>query len=204
VKEKVGNEKQNEIERYIPTCRLLHASSVLPSQVDIYIDHRKWISSLAFSQITLPFKVPTKPFTIIITRSMHPEHIIWQTTVNLKEIGCFTLALTEKNSCPHLSVYIDDPVPITGRAKLRMVQLAPDTSPISISTEQVVLFSDVWFGDARFLTLPSCQSPLFLRLANTDHMIYRVPTLHFKQGRVYTIFMVGRRKKAPKFRLLLL
>jgi hypothetical protein len=200
----VGNEKFKQDKASIPTCRLLHASSVLPTKIDIYISDKKRVSSLAFSQITLPFEVPTSSFIIIITRSMHPEQIIWQTTVNLREMRCYTLALTEKNDCPHLSVYIDDPVPVNKRAKLRMVQLAPDTSPISISTKQVVLFSDVWFGDARFLTLPSCQSPLFLRLANTNRLIYRVPQLHFKQGRVYTLFMVGRRGDSPKIRILLL
>jgi hypothetical protein len=114
------------------------------------------------------------------------------------------LVITESNHTPLLSIYRDDPVPVAGRAKLRMIQLSPNTGTISIATEQQVLFSNVAFGESRFLTLYPNSSSLHVCFTQSNKQMYQVPELNFQLGESYTLFTVGKKQQNPDFQLLLL
>jgi hypothetical protein len=197
----VQRQKQNQINPYF--IRLLHASNSLPSEIDIYINDRKVVTSFAFSGVTNDFVVPGK-FTVTVTKTMKPMEKLWETQIKLTNSGNYTLVITEKIQRPHLVAFQDDRKTIVGRVKLRLIQLSADVSPLSVDSNHGVLFSCVPFAHARFLTLSPCTVPLEIRLTNTEQTLYQVPTISFTAEKVYTLFTVGRTQLEPKFRLLLL
>jgi hypothetical protein len=194
----------NQEESNTSVCRFLHACTLLPYKIDIYINEKRWIRSLDFGQITYPFELAREIVEISITRAEETQQVIWRTRWKVKDIGNVTLAISQKDNSPYFSQYQDDPAPVKGRTKLRFIQLSPDTMPISIATERQVLFSNVAFGDARFLTLSPYPATLSFFVTPTNQLLYHVPKITFQQGHSYTLFTVGRKKKTPLFRLLLL
>jgi hypothetical protein len=190
--------------RKAPSCRILHSCTLLPFELNIYVNEVKRVHSLGFGQITQLFDVTSDFIWLKFTQLMHPEPVIWESSFKVKEVDQCTLVITEKNHAPHLSIYRDDPLPVAGRTKLRMIQLSPDIEPISIASERQVLFSNVAFGEARFLTLSPYSSSLHVCFTKTNKTMYRVPELNFQLGESYTLFTVGKKQQEPNFRLLLL
>ncbi|WP_028778626.1 DUF4397 domain-containing protein [Shimazuella kribbensis] len=196
--------ERNQEEARTAVCRFLHACTLLPYKIDIYINQRRWIRSLDFGQITYPFELTRDLVEITVTRAEEPGHVLWEKQWKAKDVGNVTLAISQRENSPYFSQYQDDPIPVIGRTKLRLIQLSPDTMPISIATERQVLFSDVSFGDARYLTLSPYPATLSFRVTPSNQLIYQVPKIIFQQGVSYTLFTVGSKKKIPSFRLLLL
>ncbi|MCH5586141.1 DUF4397 domain-containing protein [Shimazuella sp. AN120528] len=188
----------------VSTCQILHACTLFPTPIDIYVNEMKCVHSLGFGEITLPFEVVSQSLPIKITSPMQPGQVLWQSQVEFPDADHFTLAITENHHTPGLSLFRDDASPVTGRTKLRMIQLSPDTEPISIANERQVLFSNVAFGEARFLTLAPYNSSLQVCFTSSNETIYRVPELDFQPGETYTLFTVGKKYQKPKFQLLLL
>lgn len=196
---------QGTTEKQVPlyTSRLLHASNTFASNIDLYINQKKMVSSLSFLSITSDFVVPRK-FHVAITKAMHPQKIIWQTEVEFMNRGSYTLVFTEQNQFPYLAAFLDDRVPVMKRVKLRLIHLASNVSPLHVATDHVVLFANVSSLNARFLTLPPCEVALQFRKTTKEKAYYRVPTIRFQAEKTYTLFTMGYWKREPTFRFLLL
>lgn len=185
-------------------CQILHACTLLPAEIDVYVNEIKCVHALGFGQITQSFEAGSVSMTMKITKPACPEQVLWESFIEGKDMDQFTLIITESNNTPLLSIYRDDPMPVAGRTKLRMIQLSPDTESISIASERQVLFSNVAFGESRFLTLFPYSSSLHVCFTKTNKPMYRIPALNFQLGESYTLFTVGKNQQKPYFRLLLL
>lgn len=185
-------------------CQVLHACTLLPAEIDVYVNGIKCVHALGFGQITQSFEVGSVSMTMKITEPACPEQVLWESSIEGKDMDQFTLIITESNNTPLLSIYRDDPMPVAGRTKLRMIQLSPDTESISIASERQVLFSNVSFGESRFLTLFPYSSSLHVCFTKNNKLMYRIPALNFQLGESYTLFTVGKNQQKPYFRLLLL
>lgn len=188
----------------VPTCQILHACTLLPTEIDIYMNGIKYVHALGFGQITQSFEAGNVAMVLKITDPMRTENVLWESSIDCKGMDRFTLVFTENNDTPLLSIYRDDPMPVANRTKLRMIHLSPDTEPISIASERQVLFSNVAFGESRFLTLSPYSSLLHVCFTQTNKPMYRVPKLNFQLGESYTLFTVGKKQQKPDFQLLLL
>jgi hypothetical protein len=188
-----------------PACQIFHACTLLPAEIDVYVNGIKCIHALKFGEITQSFEVKNVPLSVIVTKPARPEQVLWKSVMDRKEdVDSITLVITEKNHTPLLSIYRDDSNPVAGRTKLRMIQLSPSTDPISIASERQVLFSNVAFGEARFLTLLPNTSTLHVCFTPSNKPMYKIPHLNFELGKTYTLFTIGKKRQHPDFRLLLL
>jgi hypothetical protein len=177
--------------------RVVHAAIRLPHQIAIYIDDQKWVSRLSYGHITVPIPIRDGSLLTIIDPLSHEE--IYKEIVHADPEGTYTLALLEKERHVHFKMFRDDPVPVRNRVKLRFIPLAPNIPCLYVSTTDHVLFSDVAYGESRFLTIPAYASSIYVQGTDTT---YHVPSIHLQEGKAYTLFIVE--SDQSKVKLLLL
>jgi hypothetical protein len=186
--------------------RLLHAYTVSSGAVDVYVNDRLVAQRIPFAAITSYLRLPMGSYRIDVYPSGTKEHVLINQSVTIGD-NPYTLALVDDVSGTtkraSLLRYEDDLQSVGTRAKVRLIHLSPNAPRVDVAIRGGnVIFSNVGFTDARFITLPPSNYDLELRIASTNQVIYTIPRVHLESKKVYSIFAVGRIRGNPAFRVL--
>lgn len=186
--------------------RVLHAYTATPSMVDVYVNNRLIAQRVPFAAITSYLRLPTGQYRVEVFSSGTRERAIinQQVTVGANP---YTLAMVDdvsgQTNRASLLMYEDDLQSVGARAKVRLIHLSPNAPRVDVAVKGGnVLFSNVGFTDARFISIAPGNYDLEIRITGTNQVIYTIPRVQLDVRKVYSIFAVGRVRGNPAFRVL--
>lgn len=105
-----------------------------------------------------------------------------------------------------LAVFKDDLAPPdAGKAKLRVINAAPDLSEIDVMMpgSEKALFSGVNYKSAtKFANVSPLRSTIQIHREGEKTPVLEVPAMNIEAGRIYTLLIVGRATGTPKLETL--
>ncbi|WP_044641946.1 DUF4397 domain-containing protein [Risungbinella massiliensis] len=186
--------------------RMLHAYTATPSMVDVYVNNRLIAQRVPFAAITSYLRLPTGSYRMEVFPAGTKERAIvnQQLTVGANP---YTLAVVDdvsgQTNKASLLTYEDDLQSVGARAKVRLIHLSPNAPRVDVAVKGGnVLFSNVGFTDARFISIPPGNYDLEIRITGTNQVIYTIPRVQLDARKIYSIFAVGRVRGNPAFRVL--
>jgi hypothetical protein len=182
--------------------RFAHVANERNEAIDIYVNQILVVSKLAFGGITSYLQLIPGEYSIEVYPAGNIDQPILEQKFSISEQPC-TLVIGEEKTTPVFLLFEDDLQPAKERAKLRFLHFSANAPKMDIAIRGGnVLFSDVKYGQARFITLPPDTIDLELRVSGTDKQIYVIPQIQLENQKNYSLFAGGKIKGAPAFRML--
>lgn len=186
--------------------RILHGYTSFPEGFDLYLNNRLVAQNVPFAAITSYLRLPAGSYHLQIFPTGKKEDHLLDQMISVGD-DAYTLVLiddiTGASKQPSLLSYEDDLQPVEDRAKVRLIHLSPNAPRVDVAIKEGnVLFSQVGYTDARFISLPAGSYDLELRISGTDQVIYTIPRVRLEAKKIYSIFAVGRVRGNPAFRVL--
>lgn len=186
--------------------RVLHAATNANVPVDIYINGQPAIRNLAFGAITGYTSLPVGDYKIEVFPAGKRDKAVITQYVRVNKGRAYTLAAADVRGTKNnqLLVYEDDLTPVAGRSRVRLIHLSPDLGRVDVAIKGGnVIFSDVGYRDARFITLDSGRYNLEIRPVGKKEILFDVPDVRLVAGKIYTIMVIGRTEGQPPFQVLM-
>lgn len=195
-----------DLDSHSAYLRFLHAYTTNPTAVDVYLNERLVAQNIPFAAITSYLRLPADRYQLNVYATGKKEVPIIDQQISIEEHP-YTLAIVDDISGTtkqaSLLSYEDDLKSVVQRAKVRLIHLSPNAPRVDVAVRGGnVLFSNVGYTDARFISVPSGTYHLEIRIAGTNQVIYTIPFLQLDDKKVYSIFAVGRVRGNPAFRVL--
>jgi hypothetical protein len=182
--------------------RFAHAANQLNHTVDIYVNQTLVVSKLAFGGITSYLQLIPGKYSIEVYPSGNLLKPILEQEFSVSEHAC-TLVIGEEKATPMFLLFEDDLEPVKERVKLRFLHFSANAPQMDVAIRGGhVLFSEVKYGQARFITLPPGRIDLELRLSGANKQIYVIPQIQLEEQKNYSLFAGGKIKGSPAFRML--
>jgi hypothetical protein len=161
--------------------------------VDVYLNGAKTFANLPFRTVTQYLNVPDGEYDIAVYAVGETTNPILEAKDVRLNGGNFTITAAGFGPTKSVNPVVlrDDLDPIPDRAKLRLVNAAPDYTALDLSTPGgVEMLPYVGFktASAYFGVLPLLQD-FDVRFQSAS--LLRLRNLPLRPGRVYTIFVVG-------------
>lgn len=186
--------------------RILHAATYAPVPVDVYVNQKPVVRNLPFSGITGYLPLPVGDYKVDVFPAGRKDQAVLSQSVKVRDRRAYTLIAADVRTTDKLQLlaYDDDLTKVSGRSKVRLIHMSPDAGRVDIAVKGgSVIFSDVGYRDARFITLNPGVYTLEIRPAGSKKVLYTIPNVTLKSGMDYTIFALGKVKGNPVFRVLM-
>ena len=172
--------------------RASHLAPRAPT-VDVYLNGQKTFANLPFRTVTDYLKVPDGDYTVTVYAAGETTNPILEAKDVLLENGNFTITAAGFGPTKSINPVVlrDDLEPIRDRAKLRLVNAAPDYAALTLSTPAgTAVLEGIGFktASAYFGILPLLQD-FDIRFGSSS--LLRLRDLKLSPGKVYTVFVVG-------------
>lgn len=182
--------------------RVLHASPDAPA-VDVYLDGEivAGLTNVPFGVISGYLTVPAGDHEIKVTPTGTTTAVI-ETTVTLEAGRSYTVAAIGPVASIGPKVFVDDPQPVAGSAKVRVVHLSPDAPAVDVAPAGAdpskAVVSNLAYPDATgYLALPPGTYDLEVRPTGTTDVALDLDPLTLESGRAYSVFAIGSAASEP-------
>jgi len=188
-----------------PLIRIFHASPGAPS-VDIYLNGRKVIRSLAFKQETdyIPLK-KGDTYKIDIYQAGQQGQPLLTKSVKVEDGQRYTVAAINDPANLDLLLIADDHKVPKGESKVRFVHLSPDAPAVDIVVKNGdPIFSNIAYRQVTdYVGITPMTLMLEVRPAGQKKSVLEIPPLRLRPNRSYTIYAVGKLSGQPPLEPLL-
>jgi Domain of unknown function (DUF4397) len=172
--------------------RASHLAPRAPT-VDVYLNGQKTFANLPFRTVTDYLKVPDGDYTVTVYAAGESTNPILEARDVMLEKGNFTITAAGFGPTKSINPVVlrDDLEPIRDRAKLRLVNAAPDYAALTLCTPAgTAVLEEIGFktASAYFGILPLLQD-FDVRFGTSS--LLRLRDLKLSPGKVYTVFVVG-------------
>lgn len=209
--------EQYEMPRQIPVyqrpfgkkgmVRILHTATYAPVPVDVYVNQKLVAGNVPFSGITGYLPLSSGDYKVEIFPAGRKDQAVLSQSIKVRDRRAYTLIAADVRTTNkiQLLVYEDDVKRVAGRAKVRFIHMSPDAGRVDIAIKGGnVIFSNVGYRDARFMTLNPGVYTLEIRPAGSkQRALYTIPNVTLNKGKIYTLFALGKVKGNPIFRVLM-
>lgn len=143
----------------------------------------------------LPLEVGSKSLRAHTYRVDSTDTLLVKADVTLKENQNYSLFFIDSaKKISSLFVPDDLNTPPNGKAKIRFINLSPDTIIVNVVNHLTsgTIFRNLAFKDnTGFTEVNSGVYDWDLRNKYTDALVYRIPTLVLSSGKIYTVYTQG-------------
>ncbi|TCP63836.1 DUF4397 domain-containing protein [Baia soyae] len=188
------------------SVRVLHASTYESVPVDVYVNQKPVVRNLPFSGITEYFSLPPGEYQMHIFPAGRQDEAILSQSVTIRSRRAYTLNTADIGTDlgVELLSYEDDLRKVPRRSKVRLIHVSSDMERVDIAVKGGnVLFSDVDFKEARFITLNPGIYTWEVRPAGRKEAEFTIPNITLKSGKDYTIFTLGRVSESPALQVVM-
>jgi hypothetical protein len=171
--------------------RVVHLSAGVPA-VDLYVDGAKTVSAVPFKTASKYRSLPAGTHTLAVrpvgaSRSSTP---VTSLRTSVRAGAPYTTALLGSAEASRAVVAKDDfSAPPAGRAKLRIIDAAPQSPPLDIAVaDGPVLFRDVKFGEVTpFVDVAAGRFSMEVRAAGTSKVLFTQGAAKMPAGMIVTL-----------------
>ncbi len=171
-------------------ARLIH---LLPkaSPIDIYLDGRLFYSGLSYHGISDYISVRPGNHRIFLYTVGRRARPIFYKTLFIPRRGVVSMVIHGKSE-PDVMVLDDRTIIPPGRAKVKIVHLAPHLSAVDLLANGSVWFNEIIYQEAsEYISITAGREALVLRASETKHIIFSLPNAHFGRNKAYTVYVTG-------------
>lgn len=173
--------------------RFMNASPKAPT-FDVYVNDSLLVPKLFYGNITDYFPAFSGEYNIKVYNSGAKTKPYMDTDINIPTKTITNISFI--GTFPNISLY---PIPEpdkgqrSGRACIRIVNLAPDSPPIDItSTDGTKIFSAVKYMDyTLYACIPEGTYSFVITAAKTNKVLYRVSNVVFNSNNYYGLYVLG-------------
>lgn len=171
--------------------RVVHLSAGVPA-VDLYVDGAKTVSAVPFKTASKYRSLPAGTHTLAVrpvgaSRDSTP---VTSLRTSVRAGAPYTTALLGSVEASRAVVAKDDfSAPPAGRAKLRIIDAAPQSPPLDIAVaDGPVLFRDVKFGEVTpFVDVAAGRFSMEVRAAGTSKVLFTQGAAKMPAGMIVTL-----------------
>jgi len=171
--------------------RVVHLSAGVPA-VDLYVDGAKTVSAVPFKTASKYRSLPAGTHTLAVrpvgaSRDSTP---VTSLRTPVRAGAPYTTALLGSAEASRAVVAKDDfSAPPAGRAKLRIIDAAPQSPPLDIAVaDGPVLFRDVKFGEVTpFVDVAAGRFSMEVRAAGTSKVLFTQGAAKMPAGMIVTL-----------------
>ncbi|MDQ0416040.1 hypothetical protein J2Z48_000198 [Croceifilum oryzae] len=188
------------------SMRILHASTYESVPVDVYVNQKPVVRNLPFSGITEYVSLPSGEYQVEMFPAGRQDEAILSQSVTIRSRRAYTLNTADVGTDlgVELLSYEDDLRKVPRRSKVRLIHVSPDMKRVDISVKGGnVLFSDVDFREARFISLNPGIYTWEVRPAGGKQAEFTIPNITLKPGKDYTLFTLGRVSESPALQVVM-
>jgi hypothetical protein len=160
------------------------------ARVDVYADGTRTLPNVAFKTASRYRRVAAGAHSFEVRPSAASSTPAATTRASLRPGAAYTLVLLGTQAELRLQVAEDDfSAPPRGKAKLRIINGAPQSPPLDIaSADGPVLFEDVTFGKVSpFVVVPAGSLSLEVRAAGTSRVLFTQGASRLPAGAIITV-----------------
>lgn len=180
--------------------RVIHASPDAPA-VDVYLDGSKVdaLTNVPFGAISEYLTVPAGDHAVTVYATGTTETAVIDADVSVAAGASYTIAAIDPVASIKATVFQDDPQPVSGSAKVRVVHLSPDAPAVDIAPDGAdPQVSDLAYPDATgYLALDAGTYDLEVRGAGSTDVALQLDPLTLDDGRAYSVFAIGSAGQEP-------
>ena len=178
--------------------RVLHASPDAPA-VDVYVDGNKVgapLEGLEFGDLSTYVSLPAGTYDLKVCATADETVCpIVADDVALTAGSRYTIAATNVLASIEAQIITDEPAPVAGKAKVRVVHFSADTPAVDVLTQDgaATVVENLAYPDATgYLALDPGSYDLKV-CANADNTVCPLDpgALDLQAGRAYSVFAVG-------------
>jgi len=182
--------------------RVLHASPDAPA-VDVLLDGTivPSLTNVPFGVISGYLTVPAGEHNVKVVATGTDTAVI-DATVTLAAGTSYTIAAIGPVASIQPKIFVDDPNPQAGSAKVRVVHLSPDAPAVDVAPDGAdpadAVVKNLAYPDATdYLALPPGSYDLEVRVAGTTTVALQLDPLSLAAGRAYSVFAIGSAAAEP-------
>jgi hypothetical protein len=174
--------------------RVVHIAARAP-YLDIYVNDKLAIQSLAYREFTNYIKLPSGTYNIKVYRANNTDFPLADVDIFLAPKSVTTIAAYVQRR--RLSLYPVEEIPLIspteGKSKIRIAQFIENIPPVDVVLSNgTVLYRNVNFKDIKnYIELPIGRYTIILKLADTDINMLYVPNINLKSDKYYTLYLIG-------------
>lgn len=186
--------------------KILHAATYAPVPVDVYVNQKPVVRNLPFSGITGYLPLRSGDYKVEIFPAGRKDQAVLSQSIKVRDRRAYSLVAADIRTSDKIQLltYDDDLTKVPGRSKVRLIHVSPDAERVDIAVKGGnVIFSDVGYRDARFITLNPGGYTLEIRPTGSKQALFTIPNVTLKPGKDYTIFALGKVKGNPNFNVLM-
>jgi Domain of unknown function (DUF4397) len=171
--------------------RVVHLSAGVPA-VDLYVDGARTVSAVPFKTASKYRSLPAGTHTLAIrpAGSAPSSEPLASARASIQSGAPYTTALLGAGAESRAVVAEDDfSAPPAGRAKLRVIDAAPQSPPLDIAVaDGPVLFRDLRFGEVTpFVTVAAGRFSMEVRAAGTPKVLFTQGASRIPAGMIVTL-----------------
>lgn len=186
----------------IAFVRVVDASPV-SGNVDVFVDGRSLLSSIAFGTVTNYLQVPTGSHTVKVARAGSGIGAAFLTQTFTLGTGAYTVAgLGTRATGYSIQTFVDNNLVTRGQTKVRVYHLSPNAGLVNVLLSARTLISGLTYRSASpYLTLSPGSRTFNVRVANGRTTIPVTATLG--ANTVDSIFALGLYGGTPPLRFVI-
>ncbi|PLS03509.1 DUF4397 domain-containing protein [Neobacillus cucumis] len=179
--------------------RILHTSPDSPN-IDVYINGNSVVKDLAFKQVSQILHLKAGKYHIDIYPAGNMVDSVLNKKITIEEGKSYTLTTIDSVNKMRLLVFLNQPEVPENEAKVRFIQLSPDTAALDIAVkDRDVIFPKVSYKQAtEYLGLTPMTVDLEVRTAGTKDILLPLPKATFRPNESYTLILLGLSKNTPE------
>lgn len=170
-------------------ARIIH---LLPnfSPIDVYLDGRLFYSGLRYQGISDYISVRPGNHRIVFNTVGRRSRPIYYKTLYIPRRGVVSMVIHGLSSEPDVMVLDDKTTVPPGRAKVKIVHLAPHISSVDLLAGSWVWFNEIIYQEAsEYIPIPAGRETLTLRSSGTKHIIFTLPNAYFGRNKAHTVYV---------------
>ncbi|PTX64801.1 uncharacterized protein DUF4397 [Melghirimyces profundicolus] len=185
--------------------RVLHASPDAPA-VDVVINGRTLAPNLSFGQVSPTLALPAGSYRVDLFRAGRRGTPLYSEGITLQPGRTYTVAAVNPLDNLDLQVIESEPEVREGMSKFRLIHLSPDAPPVDLATREgdVLLFNLRYRDESEYYVSPPATQDLELRAAGSERVLVEIPNVRLEPNRAYSIYVLGRERRAPRLRAVVL
>jgi hypothetical protein len=171
--------------------RVVHLAAGVPD-ADVYVDGTKVVAAVPFKTASKYHRMPASTHTLTVRRAGSTANSapVASARVTVQPGTPYTLVLLGAPQQLQVRVAKDDfSAPPSGKAKLRIVNAAPQSPPLDIGVAGgPTLFHNVTFGMvSNFVTIPAGRFSLEVRAAGSSTVLFTQGASQLPAGAIITV-----------------
>jgi hypothetical protein len=171
--------------------RVVHLAAGAPN-VDVYVDGTRMIAAVPFKTASKYHRMPASTHTLVLRPAGAAANAAPTASLRVSVLPgtAYTVVLLGTPMQPQLKIARDDfSAPPAGKAKLRIVDAAPQSPPLDIAVAGgPVLFRNVTFGTvSNFLPVTAGRFAIEVRQAGTSTVLFTQGASTLPAGTIMTV-----------------